>query len=179
MGMSEMFAVLLVAPTSLEIALGIAKKELDSYYGDTICEAKTSWRSSKKRRKGSVKSTPPSAHSYKNRRSPPARGSTIHSVRDVDMLDLLRMLQRLVNETNFWPDAAFDGAATIHALNERSVVARMDMLYRSAVDYVCRLHELCVRDKDVAGKHLNKPNVHRLIELYTHTIPSFGHFRHV
>jgi hypothetical protein len=55
----------------------------------------------------------------------------------------------------------------------------MDMLYGSAVDYVRRLHESCVRDKDVAGKHLNKPNVHRLIELYTHKILSFGHCRHV
>jgi hypothetical protein len=89
------------------------------------------------------------------------------------------MFQRLVNETHFWPDAAFDGAATIHAFNERSGEARMDMLYGFAVDYVLRLHELCVRDEDVAEKHLNKPNVHRLIELHTHTIPSFGHCRHV
>jgi hypothetical protein len=42
MGMSEMFPVLLVAPTSLESALAIAKKDLDRYYSDTICEAKTS-----------------------------------------------------------------------------------------------------------------------------------------
>jgi hypothetical protein len=49
-------------------------------------------------RKSSVKSTPPRADSSKNRRSSPARGSTIQSVRDVDMLDLLRMLQRNVNE---------------------------------------------------------------------------------
>jgi hypothetical protein len=104
MGMSEMFAVLLVAPTSLEIALAIAKKDLDSYSSDTICETKTSVRLSKKRRKCDVKSTPPRAHSSKNRRSSPARGSTIQSVRDVDMLDLLRMFQRLANETHFWPD---------------------------------------------------------------------------
>jgi hypothetical protein len=89
------------------------------------------------------------------------------------------MFQRLVNETHFWPDAAFDGSATIHAFNERSGEARMDMLYGSAVYCVRRLHELCVRDKDVSGKHLNKPNVQRLIELYTHTIDSFGHCRHV
>jgi hypothetical protein len=67
-----------------------------------------------------VKSTPPRAHSSNNRRSPPARGLTILLVRDVDMLDLLRLFQRLVNVTHFWPDAAFDGAATIHAFNERS-----------------------------------------------------------
>jgi hypothetical protein len=115
MGMSEMFAVLLVATTSLESALEIAKKDMDSYSSDTICEAKTSGGLSNKRKKGSVKSTTPRAHSYKNRRSSPARGSTIQSVRDLDMLDLLRMSQRHVNETHFWPDAAFDGAATIHA----------------------------------------------------------------
>jgi hypothetical protein len=90
----------------------------------------------------------------------------MQSVRDVDMLDLLLIFQRLVNETNLWRDAAFDGAVTIHAFNEIRGEARMDMLYRYAVDYVRRLHELCVRDKDVAGKHLNKPNEHRLFELW-------------
>ena len=95
------------------------------------------------------------------------------------MLDLLSMFQRLVNETHFWPDLAFDVATTIHEFNERSGEEIMDILYESAVEYVRRIHELCLRDKNVAGKNLNKPNVHRLVELYTHTIPSFGHCRHV
>jgi hypothetical protein len=176
MGMSEMFAVLLVAPTSLESALAIAKKDLESYSSDTICETKTSGRLSKKRKKCYVKSTPPSNHLSKNIRSYPARGSTIQSVRDVNMLDLLRMFQRLVSETYFWPDAAFDGAETILSFNERNGEEQIDILYGSAVDYVRRLHELCVGDKDIAEKHFDKPNVHRLLELYTHKIPSFGHF---
>jgi hypothetical protein len=110
MGMSEIFAVLLVAPKSLESALEIAKNDMNSYSSDTICEAKTPGILSKKRRKGSVKSTPPRAHFSKNRRSFPAGGSTFQSVLDVYMLDLLSMFQRLVNETHFWPDVAFDGA---------------------------------------------------------------------
>ena len=179
MGMSKMFAVLLVAPTCLESALAITRKDLDRYSSDTNCEIKTTERLPKKRRKSSVNPTPPCPYFSKNRRSSTARRSTNQPVRDVDMLDLLSMFQRLVNETHFWPDAAFDGAATIHAFNERKGEARMDILYGSAVDYVRRLHDICVRDKDVAGKHLNKPNVHRLLELYTHTIPSFGHCRHV
>jgi hypothetical protein len=67
MGMSEMFAVLLVAPSSLEIALAIAKNDLDSYSSDTICEAKTTGRFPNKRRTGSVKNTKPSDD---RRRSP-------------------------------------------------------------------------------------------------------------
>jgi hypothetical protein len=74
---------------------------------------------------------------------------------------------------------AFDGAATSYEFNERRGDARMDMLYGSAVEYVGRIHELCARNKDVTGKHRNKINMHRLIELYTHKIPSFGHCRHV
>jgi hypothetical protein len=85
MGMKEMFEVLIVAPTSLESALEIAKEDLDSYSSDTICETKTSGRLSKKRRKGSVNSTQPRAHSSKNRRSSPARCSTIQAVRYVYM----------------------------------------------------------------------------------------------
>jgi hypothetical protein len=106
-----------LGPLMDEAAVTILLEGLDS--SDTICEAKTSGRLSKKRRKGYVKLTPPKAHSSKNRRSSPARGSTIQSVRDVDMLDLLRMFQRLVNETHFLPDAAFDGASKIHAFNEQ------------------------------------------------------------
>jgi hypothetical protein len=41
------------------------------------------------------------------------------------------------------------------------------------------LHEFCVRENGVVAKYLNKPNVHRLLELYTHTISAFGHSRHV
>ena len=89
------------------------------------------------------------------------------------------MFQRLVNETHFWPDAGFDGAPTIHELNDRSGEAIIDILYGSAVDYIRKLHHISVRDKYVAGKHLKKPNLHWLIEHYTHTIPSFGHCRHV
>jgi hypothetical protein len=47
------------------------------------------------------------------------------------------------------------------------------------VKYMSVLHNLCVRENGVVTKYLNKPNVHRLLELYTHTIPAFGHSRHV
>ena len=49
MGMSEMFAVLLVAPTCLESELAITRKDLDRYSSDTNCEIKTTERLSKKR----------------------------------------------------------------------------------------------------------------------------------
>jgi hypothetical protein len=52
-------------------------------------------------------------------------------------------------------------------------------LYGFAVKYISVLYEFCVRDKGVVAKYLNKPNVHRMLELYTHTIPAFGHSMHV
>jgi hypothetical protein len=56
---------------------------------------------------------------------------------------------------------------------------RLDALYGLALKYISKLYDLCVRDNGGIGKHLNKPNVHRLLELYTHTIPAFGHCKYV
>mgnify|MGYP003411280385 CR=1 FL=1 len=45
--------------------------------------------------------------------------------------------------------------------------------------YISVLHEFSVIYNGVVAKYLNKPNVHRLLDLSTHTIPAFSHCRHV
>ena len=89
------------------------------------------------------------------------------------------MFQRLVAETHFWPNCLIDDAETMNKFNRDEGRARFDELYGLATAYVDQLQVLSARDPERVGRYLNKPNVHRLIELYVHTIPAFGHVRHV
>ena len=43
-------------------------------------------------------------------------------------------------------------------------------------EYVCAADEFITENPNT-GKELDKPNLHRTLELYLHTIPSFGHAR--
>jgi hypothetical protein len=70
----------------------------------------------------------------------------------------------------------------VHAFkkfNAKGGFARLNALNSQASVYIQKLHDLSVRGYQKVGVHLNKPNVHRLVELYTHSIPMFGHARHV
>jgi hypothetical protein len=66
----------------------------------------------------------------------------------------------------------------MNKFNRQGGLARFDELYSLASAYVNQLQALSVRDPERVGRYLNKANVLRLIELYVHTIPAFGHVRH-
>ena len=93
-------------------------------------------------------------------------------------LDLLQRLNSLVAATNFFPSSRLDGEKCVHDFNRNNGMRRIEMLYSKASNYIGLLNTLC-RLSEQARKHLDKPNVHRLLELYVHTIPAFGHVRHV
>jgi hypothetical protein len=176
MGMSNMFAVLLVAPACFESAMHLEdSKRQDSIQNAAVVSDVEE--SPEKERKVSRKVALPS-HSSKKHRSPsPGRSSLSKSVQAADVKRLLTTSQGLVRETHFWPCAALDAATTIQEINNRNGSARLDTLYVMAADYTSELHDLCLRNNLGVGKHLNKQNVHCLLELYTHTISAFGHCR--
>jgi hypothetical protein len=185
MTMSDMFAVLLVAPASFSNALAMNA----TYRAEAVAvQTEGSTRSAqrvpagrlpKRRRKTSV---PVDESSSLGGNSTP-RVSSVPGDSGVRMLRrtlaLLGSFQRLVSETQFWPRLELDGVAAIAEHNERGGSARHDLLFGMACDYIDALHALCVESSDKIGKILNKPNVHRLLELYAHTIPAFGHCRFV
>jgi hypothetical protein len=100
----------------------------------------------------------------------PSRPSSHSAVSCLELLELLRLFQRLVAEAHFWPDYRLDGPEKINKFNRHGDLARFDELYSLASAYVNQLQALSVRDTERVGRNLNKPNVHRLIELYAHTI---------
>jgi hypothetical protein len=178
MGMSDMFAVLLVAPVCFESAMHLEGSTEQGSTRKAGMKGDVGESPAKKRKVARKAALPPHA-SNRNRSPSPGRSSIVKSVQAADMLHLLTTFQRLVRETHFWPCSALDGATLIQEFNDRNGSARLDTLYGLAADYISELHDLCLRDSVVVGKHLNKPNVHRLLELYTHTIPAFGHCKHV
>mgnify|MGYP003438799006 FL=1 len=179
MGMSDLFAVLLIAPICFENALHLdrlIREENDNRTDITVELAKNSG----KRIRGSrTQYTLPPSASNTSRASSPGSNASAGPLKTTDLLELLTMFQRLVRDTHFWPCSSLDGASCVEGFNKNDGKAWLDILYGFAVKYISVLHDFCVRDNGVVAKYLNKPNVHRLLELYTHTIPAFGHSRHV
>jgi hypothetical protein len=94
------------------------------------------------------------------------------------VINLIERFQTLVAETTFYPVPELDGSALVREFNKDSGEYRMEMLYGMACDYVKELDGVCALSQKLKDA-LDKPNVHRLIELYAHTIPAYGHVKHV
>jgi hypothetical protein len=101
-----------------------------------------------------------------------------HSTSSGVVLHLLQSFQSLVSETMFYPESDLDGTASIDEFNRDAGWFRMDKLYRMACKHVKDLDDVCKISTSLRDI-LDKPNVHRLIELYAHTIPAYGHVKHV
>jgi hypothetical protein len=179
MGMSDLFAVLLIAPICFENALhfdGLTREGSAHSAGSTV---ELEMNSGKRRKVSRAQNVLPPARSRTGRPSSPGSNASLRPLKTADIVELLTMFQRLVRDTHFWPCSSLDGASCVEEFNRNDGESRLDILYGFAVKYISVLHEFCVRDNGVVAKYLNKPNVHRLLELYTHTIPAFGHCRHV
>jgi hypothetical protein len=178
-----MFSVLLVAPICFENALHLGASERRPFSSLSESIGVGFYAESREETK-KHKVAPKGARPPSSRRGPsspsPARASTAMPVGPEEMVDMVAKFQSLVRETHFWPCVEVDDASFLREFNDRGVKTRLDTLYGMAVEYIDRLHECCVRDSiGVVGRHFNKPNVHRLLELYAHTIPAFGHCKHV
>ena len=105
----------------------------------------------------------------------------IQSEETTVVLDLLTQLQELIALTYWWPSEEADGVSDyLYVTSENGAQYHADLLTR-AERYVTEVEKFCANYCQRGGKgrpSLDKPNLHRLIELYNHTIPAFGHVRH-
>ena len=90
---------------------------------------------------------------------------------------LVKSLQTLLSTTNFFPVWQVDGKSAVRAYNADGGKEHLSKMNSLASSYVSLVNEACVSD-ELFKKKLDKPNVHRLLELYAHTIPAFGHVVH-
>jgi hypothetical protein len=141
MTLSDVFGVLLVAPTCFKNALYIVAREDKN----------------SKKAKGKLAQT--------NQVSQNA-------------VSLLEQFQVLVARTYYLPSSLLDGENAVISFNMGDGRIRINELYVMACEYLTKLDSLCRISEDMR-KHLDKPNAHRLVELYAHTLPAFGHVHHV
>jgi hypothetical protein len=181
MGMSDVFAVLLLSPTCFERAIHFKMHEAGglSNSDNSTCDVGSTNSPPKKQRITSKSGRLPLSGRTAPRGLSPGRVSALSPATREEVLQLLYMFQQLVAETHLWPNKHTDAAHDFKKFNAKGGFARFNALYSQASGYIQKLHELSVRDYQKVGWHLNKPNMHRLVELYTHTLSMFGHARHV
>ena len=95
-----------------------------------------------------------------------------------EALDLLDLFSSLVSRTQYFPESRIDGKRSLDTHNEERGTKRLLEIRNMALRYLSRVDKLC-RTSSFASTHLDKPNLHRLLEFFTHTLPLFGSVRHV
>lgn len=89
----------------------------------------------------------------------------------------MQLLGDLIRRTYWYPRPGVDSEFLLAVFNSKGGASYLRNLERMAVQYLQRLNSLCKKDNGIA-KVLDKPNVHRLLELYKHSIPAAGHVKH-
>ena len=90
------------------------------------------------------------------------------------LLYLLYLFQDLYFSTVFVPLEQVDGRIEVDGMNGKSWATYLAKLQRKATFYVERVNLICKRGAEMR-KSLDKPNIHRMLELYFHSIPKLGH----
>jgi len=88
-------------------------------------------------------------------------------------IELLSEFQLLVSRTQFVPISSTDGLEEMEWFNNGSGATRLLALQEMGQEYVRKLARVCMLSEE-SKKVLDKPNVHRLLEFYAFTLPSFG-----
>ena len=94
------------------------------------------------------------------------------------IISLLSSFQNLVRKTQFDPIMRIDGKEAIEYYNRKQGYARIRSLKRAGLEHVRQTADICMKSEELK-KCLDKPNLHRLVELYSHTLPCFGNITHI
>ena len=94
-----------------------------------------------------------------------------------DVCKLVQCLHCLVVKTYYLPCPEVDGLHVCQAWMESTARCVQEELRCMATEYV-RLVDKLSRKSNVIRKIIDKPNVHRVLELYFHSVPIMGHVTH-
>jgi hypothetical protein len=134
MGMSDLFAVLLIAPICFGNALhldGLIREEKE-YRTDITVELE---KNSGKRSRGSrTQYTLHPSASNPSRASSPGSNASARPLKPTDLLEILTMFQRLVRDTQFWPCPS-RGASCVEDFNKTT-----ESVARHSVWILCEVH---------------------------------------
>lgn len=96
----------------------------------------------------------------------------------VEVSNWLQELQDVIVRTYWWPTLELDGIEAVEYYEDMSGKKYFEDLQTRAVKYL-EMANNCIRCNQISGRHLHKPNFHRILELYLHTIPYLRHGRNV
>ena len=88
--------------------------------------------------------------------------------------ELIEVLHSLISLLYWWPAMATDGPDATRLVHGSSQVVYHGRIHRLVVKFVEGVRDAC-DSKPWLKMHLDKPNVHRLLELSVHTVPLYGH----
>lgn len=91
---------------------------------------------------------------------------------------LLEKLQKLVGMTFWCPKSDVDGVQAVKYMTQENGSSFYHNLQCLAVDYIKSVDAFNHQNR-LKAKELDKPNLHRLLELYVHTIPLYRHARNI
>ena len=89
-------------------------------------------------------------------------------------LHLLFSFQELYVSTMYIPVEEVDGKRAVDEMDGPAWHSYLKKLQGMATTYVHKVDQLCLRSP-VARRELDKPNMHRLVEFYFHSLPRLGH----
>lgn len=92
--------------------------------------------------------------------------------------ELLISLQYLMSAAYWWPRVSVDGPMAMPYTGEGGNSRHVAELKKAVTDYVSKLHDARTHFREETAV-LDKPNVHRVVELFFHTVPMFGHIGNV
>lgn len=87
---------------------------------------------------------------------------------------LIKSLHRLVAMVYWWPREYVDGVEASRYMGVKGRSQHCAELKKIGSDYLNHVHDMKRHHREF-GEVLDKPNLHRILELCIHTVPLFGH----
>ena len=88
--------------------------------------------------------------------------------------NLIKNLNELVSLCFWWPSAHVDGLDAVRKINGDRKQEYHAEIFKLTVSYISKVKSLCNSKPDYRS-FIDLPNVHRLLELVTHSIPRYSH----
>ena len=93
-----------------------------------------------------------------------------------EIVKLIQTLYNLISLTYWWPTVEVDGEDCVEYVSGSDQDKYILKLQKLSADYVSTVNNTCDQCPELKT-HFDKPNLHRLLELYRHSVPKFGHAR--
>jgi hypothetical protein len=144
MTMSDVFTILLVAPSSYHTALVLHDEDT------SVCnpEMLSTFYCDNKKRTGGTASSIKRPRMKRSRSEVCQERPSQKGVRAIDLVQPLSLFQKLVSRTGYLPKIEVDGFAQVRKFNERRGMERLDTLFQLSCQYVSDLHSICTQSTD-------------------------------